>query len=274
MAEVYRAIWVIAYREVLRFVQERARMFSSFAMPLLFLIIFGAGFNRLIGPLTPGVDFIKFMYPGIMAMTVLMTSIFSGLSVVGDREFGFLKEVLVAPLSRSGVVLGKAVGGTAVALVQGIIMLVLAPFLGVGLSWVLVLKLIPVLVLVSLSLSCLGLLVASRMRSQQGFQVVMHLLIFPLMFLSGVFFPVNSVPTWLGVIAKANPVTYGVDAIRQVFLGNGAVPVPAGAMVGGSPVLGVSLFGHTMSVAEDMLVVALFGLVVGALAVWSFSRQE
>ena len=155
-----------------------------------------------------------------------------------------------------------------------LIMLVLAPFLGVGLSWVLVLKLIPLLVLVSLSLSGLGLLVASRMRSQQGFQVVMQLLIFPLMFLSGVFFPVNSVPTWLGVIAKANPVTYGVDAIRQVFLGNGAGPVPAGAMLGGSPVLGVSLFGHTMSIAEDMLVVALFGLVVGALAVWSFSQQE
>src|SRR3989304_2705764 len=194
-------------------------MLSSFATPRLFLIIFGAGFNRLIGSLTPGVDFIKFMYPGIMAMTVLMTSIFSGLSVVWDREFGFLKEVLVAPLSRSGVVLGKAVGGTAVALAQGIIMLVLAPFLGGGLSWLLVVK---------------------------------QLLIFPLMFLSGVFFPVNSVPTWLGVIAKANPVTYGVDAIRQVFLGNGAGPVPAGAMAGGSPVLGVSLFGHTMSIAEGM----------------------
>src|SRR3972149_6148890 len=118
---------------------------------------------------------------------------------------------------------------------KGIIMLALAPFLGVGLSWLLVLKLIPLLVPVSLSLSCLGLLVASRMRSQQGFQVVMQLLIFPLMFLSGVFFPVNSVPTWLGVIAKANPVTYGVDAIRQGFLGNGAGPVPAGAMAGGRP---------------------------------------
>jgi ABC-2 type transport system permease protein len=274
MAEVYRAVWVIAYREILRFVQERSRMFSSFATPLLFLIIFGAGFNRLIGSLTPGVDFIKFMYPGIMAMTVLMTSIFSGLSVVWDREFGFLKEVLVAPLSRSGVLIGKAVGGTGVALVQGIIMLILAPFLGVELSWVLVLKLIPLLVLVSLSLSGLGLLVASRMRSQQGFQVVMQLLIFPLMFLSGVFFPVNSVPAWLEVIAKINPVTYGVDAIRQVFLGGAAVQNPAATMLGSSPVLGVSLFGHTMTILQDTLVVAFFGLVVGVLAVWSFSRQE
>jgi ABC-2 type transport system permease protein len=274
MAEVYRAVWVIAYREILRFTQERSRMLSSFATPLLFLVIFGAGFSRLIGSLSPGVDFIQFMYPGIMAMTVLMTSIFSGLSVVWDREFGFLKEVLVAPLSRSGVILGKAVGGTGVALAQGIIMLVLAPFLGVHLSWTLVLKLIPLLVLVSLSLSGLGLLVASRMRSQQGFQVVMQLLIFPLMFLSGVFFPVNSVPTWLQVIAKVNPVTYGVDAIRQVFLGGQAVQVSGVAMLGGSPVLGVSLFGHTMTILEDALVVAVFGLAVGALAVWSFNQQE
>ena len=102
----------------------------------------------------------------------------------------------------------------------------------------------------------------------------MQLLIFPLMFLSGVFFPVNSVPTWLAVIAKVNPVTYGVDAIRQVFLGGQAVQVPAVAMLGGSPVLGVSLFGHTMTILEDALVVATFGLIVGALAVWSFNRQE
>ena len=106
MEEVFRGTWIIAYRELLRFLQERSRMLSSFGMPLLFLIIFGAGFNRVIGALTPDVDFIKFIYPGIIAMTVLMTSVFSGLSVVWDREFGFLKEVLVAPLSRGGIVLG------------------------------------------------------------------------------------------------------------------------------------------------------------------------
>ena len=106
MGEVFRGTWVIAYRELLRFVQERSRLLSSFGMPLLFLVIFGAGFNRIVGTLTPGVDFIKFIYPGIVAMTVLMTSVFSGLSVVWDSEFCFLKEVLVAPLSRIGIVLG------------------------------------------------------------------------------------------------------------------------------------------------------------------------
>src|SRR4030042_5259260 len=114
MADVFRAIWVVAYRELLRFVSERSRIFSSFAMPLLFLVIFGAGFNRIIGAVTPGVDFIQFMYPGIIAMTVLMNSVMSGLSVVWDREFGFLKEILVAPLGRSGIVIGKAAGSAAV----------------------------------------------------------------------------------------------------------------------------------------------------------------
>src|SRR4030043_2072535 len=145
MADVFRGMWVVAYRELLRFVQERSRMFSSFAMPLLFLVIFGAGFNRVIGMLTPGVDFIQFMYPGIIAMTVLMNSVMSGLSVVWDREFGFLKEILVAPLGRSGIVLGKAAGSATVAVMQGVIMLVLAPLLSVSLSPVLVPKIIPIL---------------------------------------------------------------------------------------------------------------------------------
>jgi len=275
MREIYRGVWVIAYRELLRFVQERSRMLSSFGMPLLFLVIFGAGFNRIIGSLTPGVDFIKFIFPGILAMTVLMTSLFSGLSVVWDREFGFLKELLVAPLSRSGVVLGKAVGSAAVALVQGIIMLLLAPVLGISLSPLMVLKLVPLLVVVSLSLSSLGILIASRMRSQQGFHMVMQLLIFPLIFLSGVFFPVNNVSPWLEVVAKINPVTYGVDAIRQLFL-----RVDLETMVGSTsvytadPTLGVTVFGHTMGILEDMLVVGTFGLALMAAAVWSFNRQE
>jgi len=262
MAEVYRAIWVIAYRELLRFTQDRSRLLSSFAMPLLFLVIFGAGFNRIIGSMTPGVDFIQFMYPGIIAMTVLMTSLTSGISVIWDREFGFLKEVLVAPLSRTGVVLGKVVGGGGVAIVQGLIMLALAPLLGVSLTPLMVLKLIPLLMVLSLTLSALGILLASRMRSQQGFQLVMQLLIFPLIFLSGVFFPINNVPQWLEVISKINPVTYGVDAIRQLFLGGEAAS------------FGVTIFGHKMGILEEALLVLAVGLVFLGLAIWFFNRQE
>ena len=262
MADVFRATWVVAYRELLRFVQERSRIISSFAMPLLFLVIFGAGFNRIVGVITPGVDFVQFIYPGIIAMTVLTNSVMSGLSIVWDREFGFLKEILVAPLGRTGIIIGKATGSAVIAVLQGIILLVLAPILDVALSPMLVVKLIPLLIIVSLSLSGLGILVASRMRSQQGFQMIVQIIIFPLIFLSGVFFPVNNVPVWMEIISKINPLTYGVDAIRQVFLGEGMAD------------LGITIFGHTMTILEDVLIVTVFGVGLLALAAWSFSKQE
>lgn len=260
MAQVFRSIWVIAYREFLRFFADRARMISSFSMPILFLVIFGAGFGELIGQMMPGVDYMQFMYPGILAMTVLMTSVMSGVSIVWDREFGFLKEVLVSPLNRSGIILGKATGAAGIAIIQGMIMLVIAPIVGVSIDLGTVLSLLPLLLVLSISLSGLGLLIGSRMRSQQGFQLLMQLVIFPMMFLSGIFFPVSGVATWLEVLSKINPVTYGIDAIRQVFLGSQAA--------------GVTVFGHTMGILESALVLLVFGLVLLTSAVWVFNRQE
>jgi ABC-2 type transport system permease protein len=260
MAIVFRTIWVIAYRELVRFIQDRPRMFSSFSMPVIFLLIFGAGFGRLIGQMMPGVDYIQFMYPGILAMTVLMTSVMSGISIVWDREFGFLKEVLVSPLSRSGVLAGKAIGAAIIAIVQGAIMLVLAPIVNVPITLGKALALLPLLLVLSLSLSGLGLLIGARMRSQQGFQIVMQLVIFPMMFLSGIFFPVSGVATWLEVLSKLNPVTYGIDAIRQVFLG--------------TEVAGVTVFGHTMGIVDSAIVVAMVGAVLLTTAIWAFNRQE
>jgi len=261
VSEIWRGTWVVAYREILRFVGERSRMLSSFAMPLIFLVIFGAGFTKVMGPLARNVNYIQFMYPGIIAMNVLTSSLFAGISVVWDREFGFLREILVAPLGRTGIVLGKALGGTLVALVQALMMLVLAPIVGVPLSLKLVLALIPIVIILSLGLSGLGILIASFMQSQQGFQIVIQILIFPLIFLAGVFFPVNDVPTWMEVISKINPLTYGVDAIRQVFLGSGLG-------------LGVSLFGHTMTVLDEVFVVGGLGAILMVGAVVAFNRQE
>jgi ABC-2 type transport system permease protein len=270
MEAVSRATWVIAYRDLLRFIQDRPRLIGSFAMPLLFLVIFGAGFNRVIGALAPGVDFVQFMYPGIVAMTVLMGSLMSGLSIVWDREFGFLREVLVAPLSRTGIVLGKAAGSAVIAIGQGLILLVLAPIIGVQLDFMLVLKLIPLLLIISVSLSGLGILMASRMRSQQGFQMLMQVIITPLIFLSGVFFPINNVPVWLEVVSKFNPLTYGVDAIRQVFLSGNMSSVAGNS----SYAFGITIFGHTMGIIEDAIVMAVLGVILLSLAIWSFSRQE
>ncbi|MDO9334433.1 MAG: ABC transporter permease [Dehalococcoidales bacterium] len=265
ITEQFRGIWVIAYRDLLRFLQERTRLISAFAMPILFLIIFGAGFKNVIGPMAPGVDFVQFIYPGIIAMTTLMVSLMSGLSIVWDREFGFLREVLVAPLSRSSIVLGKVIGTAIISLGQTVIMLVLAPFLQVELSLILILKLIPILIIISIAISGLGILMASRMRSQQGFQLLVQIVIMPMTFLSGVLFPVNNVAVWLSVISKLNPLTYGVDAVRQIFLGVTTTPTQA---------IGVTVFGHTMGVLEDTLIVIGLGIIFLVLAVLSFSKQD
>lgn len=264
MSLMYRAAWVTAYRELLRFFSNRTRLVSSFTMPILLLIVFSAGFSNTIGALLPGVNFTQFMYPGIIAMTAFQISLMSGLSIVWDREFGFLKEVLVAPLPRSGIIAGKAIGTAVTALFQALIMLLLAPFLDVPLDLALVLKLVPVIVLISLSFSGLGLLLGSRMKSQQGFQMVMQVMLLPLMFASGVFFPLGNVPAWLGALSKVNPLTYGADAVRQLFLG----------APGDGSIIGVTVLGHTMSIIDDMMVVAVFGLVFILSAAAAFSRRE
>tara|TARA_Y100000310_G_scaffold199548_1_gene199521 strand:- start:270 stop:1007 length:738 start_codon:yes stop_codon:yes gene_type:complete len=242
--------------------------------PLMFLVVFGAGFSRIVGGLAGGVDFIHFVYPGIVAMTVLTSSLLSGTSVVVDREHGFLKEVLVAPLSRVGIILGKALGGSLTSLSQGIVMLAIAPMIGLSITPLLIVKLLPTLLILSLSLSGLGILMATRMHSQQGFQFLMQLIVFPLMFLAGVFFPVDGVPVWLQVVAKVNPLTYGVDAIRQIFLAplisNTTAEIPVGEVIS----TGITLSGHRMGVAEDVLVIGLIGSVFLLAGVWSFSRTE
>lgn len=263
MSEIWRGTWVVAYRELLRFVNERSRLIGSFAQPLIFLVIFGAGFGNMIGSLAPGVDFIQFMYPGIIAMGVLTTALFAGVSVVWDREFGFLRELLVAPLGRTGIVLGKAIGACVVAVLQVSLMLVIAPIVGLKLEVGMVARLIPIVFVLSIALSGLGILVASFMRSQQGFQLLIQLLIFPLIFLAGVFFPVNQAPGWLQALSKFNPLTYGVDAIRQVFLGDQAAAA-----------LGVTVLGHTMTGAEEVGLMLAFAIILLGAAVWAFRRQE
>ncbi len=264
MTEIYRGTWVVAYREVLRFIRDWARVLASLTFPLLFLAIFGAGFSNVVGVLPGGVTLIEFMYPGIIAMAVLINALSAGLSVVSDREVGFLKEILVAPVSRTGVVLGIAAGATGVALLQALLLLAVAPIVGVHLDGGIVLKLVPLVAILTLGLSGLGILIASFIASQQGYQLLLQVLVFPMIFLAGVFFPVNTVPVWMAVLSKINPVTYGVDAIRQIFLGSG----PAGAG------LGVTVLGHTMTLAEEVAIVGTLGVLLLAGAVWAFSRQD
>jgi ABC-2 type transport system permease protein len=258
-----RGIYTIWYRDLLRFWRDKMRMVTSLSFPLLFLIVFGSGLSGAMGMLAPGVDFSKFMFPGIIGMTVLMTSFMSGVSVVWDREFGFLREVLVAPISRVAVAAGKTLGGATIALIQGIIILLFAPLFGVVFPAEILPRLIPAMFLVACALAAMGIFLASRIKSMEAHQAVMQLLVFPMIFLSGIFFPVNNLPHWMSILVKINPATYGIDPIRQLVLG--AKP---------AAFLGISIFGHTMSIGDDLMVVAAFGMVMVILAMWSFGTQE
>jgi len=256
-------IYTIWYRDILRFWHDKVRLMGTITFPLLFLFVFGSGLSARMGSLGPGIDFAQFMFPGIIGMTVLMSSFTAGVSVVWDREFGFLKEVLVAPISRGSVAVGKTLGAATVALLQGLLILLFAPLIGVSFSLLSILALVPLMLLLAAAMGSLGVLLATRIRSMEAFQAVMQMLLFPMVFLSGVFFPVEGLPAWLNVITKLNPATYGITPIRQVILG-----------VSSSAPFNIDLFGHTMSLWDNVAVLAMFGLVMLLLAMWSFGNQE
>ncbi|MPZ54478.1 MAG: ABC transporter permease subunit [Acidimicrobiia bacterium] len=264
MIEFYRGVWVVAYRDLLRFLRDRSRIAASVIFPLLFLAIFGAGFTNVVGTMTGGVDLIQFMYPGLIAMAIVTGALSAGISVVTDREEGFLREILVAPLSRTGIVIGKAAGAAGVGVVQMAMLLIIAPLVGITLDGIALVRLVPIALVLSFGVSGLGILLSSFIRSQQGVQMLIQLLVFPLVFLAGVFFPVDSVPMWMEVLSKTNPVTYGVDAIRQVLLGSETTA--AG--------LGVTVFGHTMTVGQEVMIVGGLGVLLLSAAVWRFVRSE
>ena len=258
-----RGVYTIWYRDILRFWHDKMRIISSIALPLLFLIVFGSGLSSRMGLLGPGIDFAQFIFPGIIGMTVLMSSFMAGVSLVWDREFGFLKEVLVAPISRISVAVGKALGAATVAMLQGIIILLFAPLIGVSLSVWTVLALLPLMFLLAVSMGSLGILLATRIRSMEAFQAVMQMVMFPMIFLSGVFFPMDGLPAWMSVLVKINPATYGIAPIRQVVLGTSS----------GSS-FDINVLGHTMSLWDNIAVLAIFGAAMILLAMWSFSHQE
>jgi len=259
----FLGVYTMWYRDVLRFWHDKARMLSALLFPVFFLFMFGSGLQGSIGMMSGGINFTQFMYPGIIAMSVLMGSFMSGVSIVWDREFGFLKEVLVAPIGRISVALGRTLGSATVATIQGIMILVLAPFIDVSLTVWMVLALIPLTFLLAASMGSMGILLASLIKSTEAFQAIMQMLMMPMMFLSGVFFPMQNLPSWMSFIVKINPASYGVASIRQVMLGTGT-----------NSAFDMTLFGHTMTIWENIAILAAFGFIMIMLAMWSFGRQE
>jgi ABC-2 type transport system permease protein len=221
-------IYTIWLRDVRRFVRDRPRIIGSLTQPTLFLLVLGTGLGHGLvrgfgaaGAATGGggQGYMAFIFPGIVAMTILFTSAFSAISVIWDREVGFLKEVLVAPVSRWAVTVGKVLGGATVAVMQGCLMLLLAPLAGVHLSLATVLAMLPLMFLVAFAMTAMGLAAAARMRSMQGFTVIMNFMILPIFFLSGAMFPIHGLPAWMDVLVHVDPLTYGVDALRGATSG-------------------------------------------------------
>jgi len=273
------SIYALWYRDVLRFWRDRARLLGSFAMPFMFLIIFGSGMSGAMKSLISGpgassalsgFNYVQFMFPGIIGMTILTTSIFSALSVVQDREFGYLREILVSPASRFSVAIGKVLGGSTVAFIQGLLMFVFVPFIGIRLNLTMLVELIPVMFLVAFTLSSVGLLIASSNKTSAGFQMVVQVLVFPMLFLSGALFPLAGMPLWMNFLVKINPLTYAVDMFKKIILEVGTLNPALKQALG----LNLTVFNHPVTIWNELLFIALLALVFITLATVSFGRVE
>jgi len=224
--ELLLPAFTLWWREVVRFYRQRTRVVGVIASPVLFWLVIGSGFGRSFRSGGTDQHYLDYFYPGALIMIVLFTSIFTMMSVIEDRKEGFLLSVLVAPVSRSAIVLGKVLGGTTLATIQGLIFLVFAPLVGVHMSLASFLLVVVTVFLVSFALTALGFAIAWPMDSTQAFHAIINLFLIPLWLLSGALFPLSSASGWLRVLMQVNPLTYGVEALRELlYPGSGGMLV-------------------------------------------------
>ena len=223
----FTAIYVLWLREMKRFCRARSRIIGTLAIPFFFLAFLGLGFNNMSVPGVPkNIDYIDFLVPGILGMTMIFTSTFAGVSVLWDREFGFLKEIMVTPVSRVSIVLGRIIGGVTTELIQGVLILFISILMGFKIIGILsFLFSIIFMILIAMTFIGLGLIFASKMKDIHGFSLLMNFTIFPLFFLSGALFPIENLPLWLRYISYIDPLTYGVDGLRGVLIGFSLFPI-------------------------------------------------
>jgi ABC-2 type transport system permease protein len=265
-----RAIKIVWRRELIRYYNDRLRMVTTLVQPLLFLFVLGSGLQQLANAGTHGVSLRTFIYPGILAISVLFTAMFSAASIVWDREFGFLREMMVAPVRRSSIVIGKCIGGATVASIQGVIVIALAPLVGVPYDPVMILGIFVLQLLLAFSVTAFGVMIAIRIKQMQSFMGVMQMIVTPMFFISGALFPPNGLPAWLAVLNRIDPLTYAVDPMRRLVFDH--ISINPAARTALDP--GVTWWGWRVpSLLEAGVVVAL-GLVMLAIAIWEFSRTE
>jgi ABC-2 type transport system permease protein len=266
-----RAVSIVWRRELIRFRSDRLRAITSLVQPVLFLFVLGTGLSRLASRGLPvGVDFRTFIYPGVLAMSVMFTAIFSAASIVWDREFGFLREMLVAPVRRWAIVVGKCLGGATVSTFQGIIFLALAGTAHVPYDPVLLLILVGELLLLSFTLTAFGVMMAARIKQIQAFMALTQLFVLPLFFLSGALYPLNGLPAWLTVLTRLDPLTYIVYPMRHAVFTH--LSVSPRALEALSP--GVTWGGWLVPVGLSLAIVAAMGLAMLGIAIAEFRKTE
>ena len=265
-----RAIKIVWHRELIRFSRDRMRIVTALFQPLLFLFVLGTGLSRLASAGTHGVDLRTFVYPGVLAMSVMFTAIFSAASIVWDREFGFLREMLVAPVRRGSIVIGKCLGGASVAAFQGLIVIAMAGLVHVPYAPVMLLEVLALQVMLAFAITAFGVMAAARINQMQSFMALTQMLVMPMFFISGALFPVSQLPAWLAVLNRVDPLTYAVDPMRRVVFGE--LDISAAARRALDP--GVTWFGWRVPGLLEAAVVALLGAAMLAVAIFEFSRAE
>ena len=266
-----RAVSIVWRRELIRFRTDRLRAITALIQPVLFLFVLGTGLSTLAGAGMPsGVSFKTFIYPGVLAMSVLFTAIFSAASIVWDREFGFLREILVAPVSRASIVIGKCLGGATIATFQGIVFLLLAGFADVPYNPVLFVTLIGELLLLSFTLTAFGVMMAARIKQFQAFMALTQMLVLPLFFLSGALYPLTGLPAWLSVLTRIDPLTYIVGPMRHAVFSHLTIAPAFEQRL--AP--GVTWAGWPVPIWLSIGIVAIMGLAMMAVAIAEFRKTE
>ncbi|MDE1863443.1 MAG: ABC transporter permease [Thaumarchaeota archaeon] len=249
---VFEKVYALWLREFKVFLRERSRLVASTFTPLLWLFVIGIGFGS-VATLTSegGVGYQKFIFPGIVCMSVIFTSVFFGSYVIWDRKFDFLKSVMVAPVSRGTIFVGKALGGMTSSLLQAAILLFVGAIIGMPYTPYGIVEAIVIVLLLSFALTSLGLAIGSYMQSLEGFQLIVSFVVFPLFFLSGALFPLENLPPWLSILTSFDPATYGVSAMRSAVLGVGSRPFPL-----------------------DTLLLLVYAIALGTAGIYSFKRMK
>jgi ABC-2 type transport system permease protein len=270
LASELRAIKIVWRRELIRFRADRIRIATSLVQPLLFLFVLGSGLQGLARAGTHGVALKTFIYPGILCIAVMFTAMFSAASIVWDREFGFLREMMVAPVRRSSIVIGKCLGGATVASFQGVIVICLAGLVHVPYAPLLLLGIFALQLLLAFAITAFGVMIAVRIKQMQSFMGVMQMIVMPMFFISGALFPVSGLPGWLAVLNRLDPLTYAVDPMRRLVFNHLTISPAARRAL--DP--GVTWWGWHVPGLLEAGVIAVLGLVMLGIAIWEFSATE